>query len=111
MQLLGECDDGLGDLAVGAVLRAAADERLVDFHRTRRHLAQVAEARVARAEVVDREFEAFLFELAQQAQRDFRMPRRGRLGDLETDARRFDAMEDGRFVDAVGECGIAQFLW
>ena len=91
LQRVGERDDGRDDGALVAVGGQLGDEAAVDLHLVHREAAQVGKARVAGAEVVDRDRHADLLQALQRAQRDVGLLHRGRLGDLELEQARRQA--------------------
>jgi hypothetical protein len=98
VQRLTELRDG-GDhgVALGAG-RHAVDERLVDLQRVDREAAQVAQRRVTRTEVVEREPDAEVLEQLDLAGRLVGVLGEQRLGDLEGEQRRVE----GRLVQRIG---------
>ena len=67
------------------------DERDVDLERVDREVLQVRERRVAGAEVVDRDREAFVAQLVQHLADRVEVVQQARLGHLELDPRRLAA--------------------
>ncbi len=58
-------NDGLGNHAVVVVDQRVSDERLVDFQTVDGELAQIAQRRIARTEVIDGQLDAQLVQLVQ----------------------------------------------
>src|SRR5439155_1286787 len=82
-----EAHDGLDDRRAVVVGEDAVDEGLVDLQRVdRQQLAQVAQRRVADAEVVDGQLDAERLELAQHHQRRVGVGEHRALGDLQAQA-------------------------
>ena len=75
-------------VASSGSVAALRHERLVDLERADRELLQRAQARIARAEIVDRQVHAHRAQLVEQRQRALGIHHQCRLGDLELDARR-----------------------
>ena len=89
---MGQLDDRVDDRArVGAVLEVH-HEAAVDLQLLGRQLAQIAQARIAGAEVVDRQVHAGLAEPAERLLRRLGVLHRHRLGDLAGQQRRVDAV-------------------
>src|SRR5690348_7553938 len=94
-------DNGAHDGGVAALLQDAGDERAVDLQRGEREACQAGEARVAGAEVVDRDADARLRERAHGTDGVIRILHQLALGDLELDhlrrhARRVEELADAR---------------
>src|SRR5664279_5216984 len=80
---LAELDEGVDDGAGLGVSGDVTHERPVDLQRIDGELAQVAEAGIARAEVVDRDAHAQCLEGVQMPRAGFGVAHEYRLGDLE----------------------------
>ena len=87
----GERDDRVQERRVGGLAAEVVDERLRDLEDVDREVAQVAERRVARPEVVEREPHAQVAQGVQLLDRAFGVAHRAALGDLERQRVRLDA--------------------
>ena len=83
-----KADDRLGDRRVARIGLEVGDERDVDLQRVDREMLQVRQRRIAGAEVVDRDGEAFVAQLVQHLADRVEVVQQARLGDLELDPRR-----------------------
>src|SRR5262245_13235553 len=83
LEAVGEADDRERDHRVLRVGGDVAHERVVDLERVDREALEVGEARVPRAEVVDRDLHARVLEPAQRARRALGVAHEERLGELE----------------------------
>jgi hypothetical protein len=75
-----------------------------------RQFAQVRQARIAGAEIVDRQVHADQPELRQRGLRRLRVLHRQRFGDFAGQAAGFDAVSRQRGADALRQIGLAQML-
>ncbi|HEX2160444.1 MAG TPA: hypothetical protein VHF88_01320 [Thermoleophilaceae bacterium] len=101
---LGELEDRLDDGVVLAAGVHAGDEGAVDLEDVDgQQVAQVAQGRVADAEVVDREADAELGELAQRLESDVGVGDHCALGDLEAEPLGLDAGIRERRADDADE--------
>ncbi len=103
-----EVDDRDHDLAAVRIVGDRADERLVDLQLVDRIALQVDEARVARAEIIDDERDAEVFQLAQRLHCGLAMLHRGRLGHFELEPGRRQAGVLQRTRDDVHELWIGE---
>nr|WP_235823314.1 hypothetical protein [Azohydromonas sediminis] len=99
---------GLDDRARVVAVREVGDEAAVDLQLLDRQLAQVRQARVAGAEVVDRDVDPGRAEALEGAARGRRVGHRHRLGDLAGQLFRSHAVALQRFEQAVDEGVVAQ---
>ena len=86
-----ELDDRGGERRLLAAVGDAVDERLVDLEDVDREAADVVQRRVAGAEVVDRELDAELLQLAEPCDRQVHVLHHHALGDLDHQAARREA--------------------
>src|ERR671936_1743697 len=101
-------DDGAHDGGVAALLQDAGDERAVDLQRGERKAREVSEARVARAEVIDRDANARSGKRAHGADGVTRILHQLALGDLELEKLgRHPCRVDDR-TDARGEIELPE---
>jgi len=105
-QRLGERGDGAHDRLVDRLRVDGAQERLVDLQLVDRKQAQVGEARVAGAEIVDREAHAEAADAPQRLEVPGEVRHQHALGDLELDARAVDAVVAQRVLQPL-EVGVA----
>ena len=82
-EIVSERDDDADHLGARFVRTDAADERAIDLHRVHVELVQVAERRVAGAEVVHAPLDANLLQSRQRRLRGAHVADAGALGDLE----------------------------
>ena len=80
VECLAHGDDRLGDGHVVPVGGGAADERLVDLELVDRQPLEIAQGRIASAEIIDGELNAHFAELAQDLQRVLGRPHDGVFG-------------------------------
>jgi len=85
-------DDGAHDGCVVGVVRQAADEGLVDLQEIQWQALEIAEGRIAGAEIVDRQLYAQALELVQDCQRFFGLAHDEVFSDLQLQAARFEAV-------------------
>ena len=109
-EVVPEIDRRPHDHLVLLVEQEVGDEALVDLQFGHRQSAQVAERRVAGAEVVDRQPDADLVELVDGGSRARRVDEQRRLGDLEREHRRIDAVRAEVLLDALGELRVEQVV-
>src|SRR5204862_302964 len=103
MQTVGERDDGTHDRRVFRTPRHVFDEAAVDLQLVDRKAAQVAHARVAGAEVVDRHQHAHAADGFQDADRLLRIAHDGALGELDLEKPRIQRSRIERPPDLVDE--------
>ena len=101
-------DDGGDDGALLAVFRRLGDEGAVDLHLVDREALEVREARVAGAEVVDRDRDAELLQAPERAERDVGVLHGERLGDLELEQPRRQPGFLERLRHHLGELRIVE---
>src|SRR5438270_9179031 len=101
-------DDGAHDGGIRLVVEHIGDERAIDFERGERKAREIGEARVAGAEVVDRDSHAGLAEPAQYADGVIRIVHQLAFGDFELDQRRRDAGASDDGADPLLEVMLAE---
>ena len=87
-EVVRQLDDRLQDRDVGRMRAGALDEGAVDLQRIGRQVAQVAEGRVAGAEVVERDLRAQRLRPVDEAPRVLQVVQRHALGDFQAQQRR-----------------------
>ena len=107
---MGELDGGPQDGAGPSVVVHASGERAVDLHRVHGEVAQVGEAGVARAEVVDRQRVALLAQAQQHLDGGVGVGDDRVLGDLEADLGRGDAGLLQRDLDEPGQAVVEELV-
>ena len=96
-------DDRRDDRQVVGVAGNVAHERLVDLELVDRESLEVRKRRIARAEIVEREFKSQPFELTHDADRVLGVLHRHALGDLELQRMRTQARAAHRIFDRFGQ--------
>ena len=99
---------GLDDDAIVGVVAHAHDERLVELERVHRQVAQVAERRIAGAEIVDGDEHAELVDFLDHAQRARRVEHHRALGDLELERGGEHAGSFEQLAQVRRESGVLQ---
>ncbi len=108
LQPVRQRDDGLGDRAVLGLGQHVLDERAVDLQLAHRQAAQVAQAGVAGAEVVDRELHAERLQRMQLAQARIGARHQRRLGQFEFEQRCRHAVPLERGAQRRQQSGVEQ---
>ena len=105
---VGEGDDCIDNRTGFRILGDLAQERAVDLERLHRQQPQPRQRRPAGAEVVDREAQAAVVELAQDRADPLGLAQRGRLGQLHRQPRRVDLELLEPRGQLAGEVGAVQ---
>ncbi len=92
LHAVAEGDDGAHDGGVVRVVGQAADEGLVDLQEVQGQALEVAEGRIAGAEVINRQLYAQALELMQHIEGFFGLAHDEVLGDLQLQAARFQVV-------------------
>mmetsp|Transcript_20721 Transcript_20721/g.38883 ORF Transcript_20721/g.38883 Transcript_20721/m.38883 type:complete len:265 (-) Transcript_20721:52-846(-) len=107
-QRLGHADDGIDDGAVLGVLGQVAHEGLVDLELADAELLQMAERRIAGAEVIDGQADAARVQLVHHGDRNRRVVHRGAFGQLQLQALRRHAGVTQHTADQLGQVIVAE---
>ena len=97
-------DDGPGNIDA----RNSADERAVDFDLVELKIAEIAQARIARAEVVERSSEAERPEVIEDQMGMIGRLKQDALGYLKDEAARIDIVFRNKLVQGFGEIDVAE---
>ena len=111
-EALGERDDGADDRGVAAARHGgAAHEALVDLDLVERRLLQIAERRIAGAEIVEREADAERLQLGEHVVGRFAFDQEHALGDLELELARLRVRElASALITIVGRLGSTNWI-
>lgn len=100
LHAVAEGDDGAHDGCIVRVVGQAAHEGLVDFEEVQGQAFEVAEGRVAGAEIIDRQLDAQALELVQHRERFFGLAHDEVFGDFQLQAAGFEAVIVQQLFDA-----------
>src|SRR6266853_4738088 len=105
-----ERDHGLGDRRVVPVLVGLAYERTVDLKAIDRQAREVAQARIARAEIVDGDLHSQLLQAVEDGDGPVAALDQHTLGELELEIARLEAGRAQGALDGIHETGTAELL-
>ena len=108
-QIFGECDDGLDQRTRFLALAHALDEGAIDLQNVERQFAQMAQARIAGAEIVERDVDALVLQRDQNKPRGVEIRDERVLGDLDFEPCGRKAASASTFSNFCGSA--ASFNW